>query len=103
MDQISILGVLVALGLSWGRLVSILGAFWDRLERLLGPNLGPNMEPTWPKIDPEINHFLDASWNRFLVGFWWILGAKMEPSWHPNGIKHRFLRKHVKMHLELAR
>ena len=50
MDQISILGALVALGLSSWRLGSVLGAFWDRLERLLGPNLGPNMEPTWSKI-----------------------------------------------------
>ena len=39
-DQISILGALVA-GLSWWRLGGVLEAFWDRLERLLGPNLVP--------------------------------------------------------------
>ena len=46
-DQILILGALVALGLSWWRLGSVLGACWDRLERLLGPNLGPKMDPSW--------------------------------------------------------
>ena len=55
----------------------------------------PTWVPKWSqlgqKIDPKIDHFLDASWNRFLVGFWWILGAKMEPSWHQNGIKNRCL------------
>ena len=50
-----------------------------------------------------MHHFFDASWNRFLGGCWWILDAKMEASWHQNGIKNRFLRKHEKTHLELAR
>ena len=27
---------------------------------------------------------MDASWDRFLGGFWRILGAKMEPCWHQN-------------------
>ena len=49
MDKISMLDALVALGLSWWRLGKFWGAFWDRLERLLGPNLGPKMEPTWAK------------------------------------------------------
>ena len=29
----------------------------------------------------------DASWDRFLKGFWWILGGEMEPSWDQNPIK----------------
>ena len=44
-DQISILGALVAVGLSWWRLGGVLEAFWDRLERLLGRKLHPKMEP----------------------------------------------------------
>ena len=85
MDQISILGALVALGLSSWRLGSVLGAFWDRLERLLGPNLGPNMEPTWAKNRSKNRSFLGC-----LLGFifGWIFvdfgcpnGAKLAPKW----------------------
>ena len=55
------------------------------------------MAPTWvpscsqdgSKINAKMHHFFDASWNRFLGGFWWILGTKIEPSWHQNGIKNR--------------
>ena len=53
------------------------------------PNLienAANMAPTWlpkwiqdgQKTDPKIDHVLDASWDRFLDGFWWILDAKNE-------------------------
>ena len=85
MDQISILGALVALGLSSWRLGSVLEAFWDRLERLLGPNLGPNMEPTWAKNRSKNRSFLGC-----LLGFifGWIFvdfgcpnGAKLAPKW----------------------
>ena len=48
------------------------------------------------KIDPKLDHFFDVSWDRCLGGIWWIFGAKMEPSWHQNGIKHQFFRKHEK-------
>ena len=41
------------------------------------------------KIDAKIDRKIDASWGRFLERFWWIFGAKMEPSWHQNGIKNR--------------
>ena len=30
---------------------------------------------------------MDASWDRFLEGFSWILGRKMEASWHQNRSK----------------
>ena len=75
-----------------------------------GLNLGPhiltekvaNMVPTWvpewsqdgQQIDAKIDHFgrmfvdFGGSWNRCLSGCWLILGTKMEPSWHHNGIKH---------------
>ena len=56
-------------------------------------NMAPTWVPKWSqdgqKIDAKKHHFFDASWNRSLGGFWWILGAKIEPSWHPNGIKNR--------------
>ena len=53
------------------------------------------MAPSWLpksiknrfKIDAKIDRFFDASWGRFLRGFWWILGSKMEPSWHQNRSK----------------
>ena len=63
------------------RLGGVLEASWRRLGGLLG-GLGPrkvaNMAPTWPskrsqspfKIDPKIDQFFSASWNRFLEGFW---------------------------------
>ena len=92
---------------SWAVLV----ASWECLGGRFGTVLSGSWVPTWvpkwsqlgQKIDPKIDHFLNASWNRFLRRFWWILGAKMEPSWHQNGIKHRYLRKHEKTYLELAR
>ena len=84
------------LGASWGRFGTVLSGSWV-------PTWVPKRSQLGQKIDPKIDHFLDASWNRFLGGFCWILGAKMEPSWYQNGIKNRFLRKHEKTHLELAR
>ena len=90
MDQISILGALVALWLSSWRLGSVLGAFWDRLERLLGPNLGPNMEPTWAK-----NQFKNRSFLGCLLGsiFGWIFvdfgcpnGGKLAPKWNQKSL-----------------
>ena len=46
-----------------------------------------NMAPSWPptsikhrlKIDAKIDQKIDASWNRFLERFEWILEAKIEP------------------------
>ena len=88
----------------WGKFGGLLGrlgqskasleASWTVLWGLggvlggLGPRKVTNMAPTWPpkrsqnelKIDPKIDHFFSASWNRFLEGFWWILDAKMSQS-----------------------
>ena len=69
-----------ALEASWRGLGCILGG--------LGPRKGANMAPTWPpnrsqnqlKINPKIDQFFSASWNRFLERFWWILDAKMKQS-----------------------
>ena len=52
-----------------------------------------NMAPSWlpkssknrSKIDAKIDQKFDASWDRCLGGFGRILGAKMEPCWHPKG------------------
>ena len=70
------------------------------------PSTGPpifeenvaNMAPTWvprgsqneEKIDAKIDQKFDASWDRFLGGFYWILGTKIDPSWYQNGIKNRY-------------
>ena len=55
------------------------------------PQHSPNMAPTWrpqwshnaSKIDAKIDHFIDASWGRFLDGCWWICwsqnGAELAP------------------------
>ena len=47
-------------------------------------NMAPTWVPKWSqdgqKIDAKMHHFFDASWNRFLGGFWWILATKIEPS-----------------------
>ena len=57
----------------------------------------PKKCPRWPrlgsqngaKIDTKIHHFFDAFRDRIFGGFWSILGAKVEPSWHQNRIKNR--------------
>ena len=107
MDQISILDALVALELSWWRLGKFEKVLGGRFGTVLSgswvPTWVPKWSHLWQKIDPKIDHFLDASWNWILGGFWWMLGAEMEPSWHQHGIKNRFLRKHEKTNLELAR
>ena len=60
----------------WGHL----GGSW-RLGRRLGPTLVVLVRL---KIDAKIDRKSDASWNRFLEGFWWIFGGKMEACWHQN-------------------
>ena len=56
-------------------------------------NMAPTWVPRWSqngeKIDAKIDQKFDASWDRFLMRFWWILGGKMEASWHQNGIRNR--------------
>ena len=70
---------------------SVLEASWRGLGGLLGglwPRKVANMVPTWPpkrsqnqlKIDLKIDQLFNASWNRFLERFWWILDAKMKQS-----------------------
>ena len=66
------LGAVLALGSpSW----AVLGRLGALLSRL--------------KIDVKIDQKIDAFQDRFLERFWWILGGKTDPSWHPNGIKNR--------------
>ena len=70
---------------------SVLEASWRGLGGLLGglwPRKVANMAPTWPpkrsqnqlKIGLKIDQLFNASWNRFLERFWWILDAKMKQS-----------------------
>ena len=40
----------------------------------------PRWSPNRTKINAKINEKIDASWNRFLNGFWLVLGSKREPS-----------------------
>ena len=98
MDQISILGALVALGLSWWRLGSVLGAFWDRLERLLGPNLGPKTEPTWAKNRSKnrsfFGCFLESIFGWILLDFGSQHGTKLVPKWDQKSISQK-TRKNV--------
>ena len=64
------------------------------------PEKVAKMAPTWPpkrsqngpKIDAKIDQNFDGFRDRFLEGFWWILGAKMEPSWGKNGMENRYRR-----------
>ena len=72
------------LGPSWRRLGGVLEASLKGLGGLLdglGPRKVANMAPSWPpkrgqnqlKIDPKIDQFFSASWNRFwkdFGGFW---------------------------------
>ena len=55
-----------------GRLLGRLGASWGRLGAVLGRL----------KIDVKIDQKINAFQDRFLMQFWWILGGKMEASWH---------------------
>ena len=56
-------------------------------------NIAPSWVPSWSqngeKIDAKIDQKFDASWDRFLEGFWWILGGKMEACWHLKSMKNR--------------
>ena len=61
----------------------------------LCPKLDPKMEPKWRKIDAKIDHKFEAFQDRSLKRFWWILGGKMEASWHPNRIPNRSYLKNA--------
>ena len=96
MDQISILDALVPLELSWwrlGKLKKFGEAFWDRLERLLGPNLGPKMEPTWAKNRSKKRTFfgclLESIFAWILVDFGCQNGAKLAPKWDQTSISQK--------------
>ena len=69
---------------------AILGTSWGHLgapQGHLGTFLGANMEPRWYKnsMQKSINKN-DAFQDRCLMRFWWMLGRKMDPSWHWNGV-----------------
>ena len=64
----------------------VLGAVLCRKSGQHGSNLAFKMEPksaeNREKIDAKIDRKIDASWNRFLEGFWWIFKRKIEACWH---------------------
>ena len=64
------LGAVLALGSPSWAVLGRLGAIWSRL-----------------KIDVKIDQKINAFQDRFLKRFWWILGGKMEASWHQNQLK----------------
>ena len=75
------------LGLSWKRLGGVLEGSWRPLGRSLaekggqhGSNLAPKRSQNQLKIDLKIDQLFNASWNRFLERFRWILDAKMKQS-----------------------
>ena len=52
---------------------------------------------TWAeKIDPKLDHFLDASWNRSLDGLCWILVPKSILGWLCLPTRHQTSNKIVK-------
>ena len=74
---------------SWRRLGGVLEASWAVLGRERWPTwlqLGSqNRVKINKKSIPNLINFLNASWNRFLEGFWKIFGcqheAKLSPTW----------------------
>ena len=53
----------------------------------MAPSWAPKSNPNRQKIDAKIDQKLDASWDRFVGGFCWILDRKMEACWHQNPSK----------------
>ena len=63
----------------------------------MAPSWAPKSSPNREKIDAKIDQKIDACQDRFLMGFWWILGGKMEASWHQDGVENRtYLEKAAK-------
>ena len=77
-------GILDCLGsvleASWRGLGGLLGGLWPRKVANMAPTWSPKRSQNQLKIDLKIDQLFNASWNRFLERFWWILGAKMKQS-----------------------
>ena len=72
-----------------GCLGGVLGASWDRLERLLGPSLGPKLEPTWAKNQSFFESLLESLIGSILVDFGWQNGAKLAPKYDQTSISQK--------------
>ena len=77
------------------------GRFMGDFQSQDGSNLGPKKVPSWSqngvKIDEKIDQKIDGFGNRFLKGFWWLLGRILAPKSRPKSIlssKGVFLKKH---------
>ena len=76
----------VRLGRRLGRL---LADFKGQDDSILRPKRVPSCSQNGIKIDAKIDRNIDGFGNRFVKGFWSMLGGKMEASWNQNGIKIR--------------
>ena len=66
------------------------GRFMGDFQSQDGSNLGPKKVPSWSrngvKIDEKIDQKFDGFGNRFLKGFWWILGKILVPKSTPKSM-----------------
>ena len=60
----------------------VLHGSWVENVANMAPSWLPKSSPHRGKIGRKIDPKFDASWDRFVRGFWWILGGKMEACWH---------------------
>ena len=100
------LGRLIVLTTLSGRLQEI---FWEPCFRILSrfaPQNGPILEAKTDPTSIKSRYKKGSNFEGLLEGHTFgkslILEAKMEPSWHQNGVKDRVLCKYGKSYLELA-
>ena len=55
----------------------LLGPSWHPPGAVLGPSWPPKGSQDGPKIDRKIDEKNEASWYRFLEGFWWVWEPKL--------------------------
>ncbi len=82
-------GLLRASWCLWGRLESFVGAAWGRLGEQHGSNLAPKTEPKSIKNRSQNQSIFESLLGLDFYGILVDFGRKMEPSWHPDGIKNR--------------
>ena len=66
----------------WGHLGAVMGASWARLGAWIA--VVGRLGAVWGRlrIDIKIDQKIEAFRDRVLIRFCWILGRKMEASWH---------------------
>ena len=91
-----LLAVLVALGGCWGPFCTALGR--KRWPTWLQVGFQNRANIDEKSVEKSIQNLMHLG-----IDFFWILGRKMEPSWHQNRIRNAVSCKYEKCHLELAR